>query len=282
VVRTLSGYAISEQIFKALKLMTAKLNIYQSGQGRKLILLHGWGMNAAIFRPLLDYLNADYEVFSVDLPGHGHSDMVDVDFDRQVEILAQQLPDGMLLGWSMGGLYATALAKRYPARFSHLLLVSSNPCFVQQPDWPSAVPKQVFDEFSASLKGDWISTIKRFIGLQLHGAEQARQLIRHVTELLMEGGAPQPLALSRGLALLLNFDAREMLAQLHQPVMMVLGRRDTLVPVSLEQQINRVYPSIRVECFAHSAHIPFVSHPQQFADLLREFTQSTPSGQSSS
>jgi pimeloyl-[acyl-carrier protein] methyl ester esterase len=257
--------------------MTTELKIYRSGQGHKLVLLHGWGMNAAIFKPLLDYLEADFELFRVDLPGHGGSGMMDADFEMQVEILAQQLPQASVLGWSMGGLYATALAHRFPEKFTRLVLVSSNPCFVQQTDWPCAVPRQVFDEFSASLSGDWVATVKRFVGLQLHGAEQARQLIRHVTELLVEGGAPQPQALSRGLELLLSCDSRDWLAQLRQPVLMVLGRRDTLVPVSLEQQIHRVYPSIRVECFARSAHIPFVSHPQQFADLLREFTQSTAS-----
>jgi pimeloyl-[acyl-carrier protein] methyl ester esterase len=262
--------------------MTIELFISRSGQGRKLVLLHGWGMNGAIFKPLLDYLNDDFEVYTVDLPGHGHSMRVDVDFDQQVDELSQLLPDSILLGWSMGGLYAIALAQRYPEKFSHLLLVATNPRFVQQDDWPDAVPRQVFDEFSDSLSGDWKATIKRFIGLQLHGVAQSRQLIRHVTSLLYEGGAPHPTALTDGLELLLRHDAREALKKLLQPVMLVLGSRDTLVPISLLQQIHRVNPSIRVECFPHSAHVPFVSHPQQFADLLREFTQSSTPGQNSS
>ncbi len=261
--------------------MTTELFISRSGQGPALVLLHGWGMNGGIFNPLLDYLNDDFEVLCVDLPGHGKSALAHTDFDHQVEQLARILPDSILLGWSMGGLYATALAQCYPEKFSRIVLVASNPCFVQQDDWRSAVPQQVFDEFSSSLSGDWKATIKRFIGLQLHGAEQARHLIRHVTALLVEGGAPQPEALSNGLELLLNHDARDALKNLVQPVMMVLGRRDTLVPISLLQQIHRVNPSIRVECFPHSAHVPFVSHPQQFADLLREFTQSSTSGQNS-
>jgi pimeloyl-[acyl-carrier protein] methyl ester esterase len=262
--------------------MTTELFISRSGQGPAIVLLHGWGMNGAIFKPLLDYLIEDFEVLCVDMPGHGKSGLVDLSFDQQIEELARVLPESILLGWSMGGLYAIALAQKYPHKFSHVLLVASNPRFVQQEDWSSAVPQQVFDEFSDSLTGDWKKTIKRFIGLQLHGVEQARHLIRQVTDLLYEGGAPQPEALRKGLQLLLTHDARDALKSLQQPVMMVLGRRDTLVPISLLQQIHRVMPLIRVECFPHSAHVPFVSHPQQFADLLREFTQSSTSGQTGS
>ncbi len=261
--------------------MYESLNICRAGQGVRLVLLHGWGMNSAIFKPLLDCLTLDFETWCVDLPGHGRSGLIDLDFDREVEVLAESLPDAILLGWSMGGLYATELAHRYPERFSHLLLVASNPRFVQQPDWPAAVPRQVFDEFATSLSGDWKSTIKRFVGLQLHGADQARQLIRQVTSLLYEGGEPRPEALGKGLDLLLTHDTREPLSHLQQPVMLVLGRRDTLVPISLLEQIHRVNSAIRVECFPHSAHVPFVSHPQQFADLLREFTQSSSTGQNS-
>ena len=253
--------------------MTA-LHVTRSGRGPCITLLHGWGMNSAIFNPLLKTLAQDFEVLCVDLPGHGRSGLVELEFDQQVEMLAQVLPDSSLLGWSMGGLYAIALAHLYPERFSHLALVACNPRFVQIEGWSCAVPQQVFDEFSASLSDDWRTTIKRFIGLQLHGTDQARQKIREVTTLLYAGGAPQPEALSRGLQLLLEYDARDQLQQLRQPVLMVLGRRDTLVPISLEQQIRQVNASIHVECFARSAHVPFVTHPQQFADLLREFTQS--------
>lgn len=259
--------------------MAAELYISRSGHGPALVMLHGWGMNGAIFRPLLDYLQDDFEVFCVDLRGHGKSAWMNTDFDQQVDELARVLPHCVLLGWSMGGLYATALAKRYPERFSHVLLVASNPCFVQQDDWHSAVAQQVFDEFCGALSGDWKATIRRFVGLQLHGAEQSRHLIRQVTTLLHDAGAPHPEALNYGLELLLKHDARDTLKNLLQPVMMVLGRLDTLVPISLLQQIHRVNPLIRVECFPHSAHVPFVSHPQQFADLIREFTQSPTSGQ---
>lgn len=39
----------------------------------RLLLLHGWGSNAANMRPVAKALESDYHVFNVDLPGHGMS-----------------------------------------------------------------------------------------------------------------------------------------------------------------------------------------------------------------
>ena len=254
------------------------LNIASHGQGETLSLLHGWGMNSAVFSPLIAALEAQYQLYAVDLPGHGASAAATVDFDQQVEQMGEFLPASTLVAWSMGGLYATRLATRFPDKFKRLILVACNPCFVQRPGWGCAVEADVFDEFAQALIADWQGTIKRFMGLQLKGAEQARDLIRQMTAMVNRGGAPDRRALRQGLDLLLQYDARADLAALSQPVMVVLGQRDTLVPISLEAQIRVLNPAIRVECVARSAHAPFVTHRELFADLIRGFTQSSSTG----
>lgn len=41
--------------------------------GAPLLLLHGWGSNARLMRPLAEAFADTYRVYNVDLPGHGHS-----------------------------------------------------------------------------------------------------------------------------------------------------------------------------------------------------------------
>jgi pimeloyl-[acyl-carrier protein] methyl ester esterase len=241
-------------------------------------LLHGWGMNAAVFNPLVDTLSARYRVISINLPGYGGSDFGDADFERHLDHLEQRLEQGLLVGWSLGGLYAMGLARRSPGRFSGLLLVASNPCFVQRDGWRAAMPREMFVEFADSLAADWQATIRRFIGLQLHGADNARELIRIITTLVTAGGAPDPRALEFGLRLLSDVDMRNELANLAIPTLAILGRRDKLVPASLGQQLALLNPSIRVECLARSAHAPFLSHEAEFTGLLDEFVESTQAG----
>lgn len=257
--------------------MIQEISLYRHGSGEKLSLLHGWGMNSAIFEPLVESLIDDMEIIRVDMPGHGQSQWRrGMTFESQLDALAEVLPDSNLLGWSMGGLFAIGLANRFPLRFPRLSLVCCNPCFVQQADWACAVERLVFDEFSQSLIDNWQVTIKRFVGLQLHGSAQARELIRKITALLIQGGSPNPDALRWGLELLLHHDARAELATLKQPILSILGQRDTLVPNCQQQYLPLINPQIRVECLAHSAHAPFVSHTETVSELLREFIKSSP------
>ncbi len=260
--------------------MSKEIKVYQQGDGIPLTLIHGWAMNSAVFEPLTGLLSSDFQINRVDLPGHGRSDWSGLtDFDVQVDAMAEVLPDdSALLGWSLGGLYALRLIRRYPQKFNKLMLVACNPCFVQRENWKAAVDESVFAEFSVSLIENWSVTIRRFLGLQMHGVDQARNLIRQISELLVQGGVPDPVAMQFGLDLLLKVDARSELKDIDVPVMEVLGCRDTLVPVQLVEQLHLINPAIRVECVARSAHTPFLSHRDLFAGLIREFVKPPTAG----
>jgi len=200
--------------------MNNQIKTYQQGDGTPLTLVHGWGMNSAVFEPLVQNLSSEFAITRVDLPGHGRSKWQgETDFDKQVDALAKVLPDSALVGWSLGGLYALQLVNRYPEKFNKLVLVSCNPCFVQRENWQTAVDADVFAEFSASLIDNWKLTIRRFLGLQMHGVDQARSLIRQISELLVNGGEPDPEAMRFGLDLLLKLDARNELKQVEVPLM---------------------------------------------------------------
>ncbi len=238
--------------------------------GDTLILLHGWGMNGRVFEPLLEQLSARQSVVNPDLPGYGQSGWdAALDFDAQLAQMAESLPAGRLLGWSMGGIYATELAARYPAKFSELILVCSNPCFVRRDDWSCAVAAEVFERFGEELAAGWQATLRRFLSLQMLGESGARGLIRSLSQHIAEAGAPDSELLNKGLDLLKHSDTRALLGQLQMPVRVILGERDALVPIALKQQISDLHPGIRVESLAGAAHAPFLSHSGEFAALLQ-------------
>jgi pimeloyl-[acyl-carrier protein] methyl ester esterase len=233
-------------------------------------LLHGWGMNASVFKPLCEKLSLDRETLNIELPGHGKSAWDDtLSFEQQAARIADKLPGGTLLGWSMGGLYAIEMVRQNPARFSRLILVCSNPCFVTRPDWPCAVSESVFDDFAGELGKGWATTIRRFLSLQMLGNVQARRYSRELMSLLETGGEPDLAALEFGLQLLKTRDCRPALAGMDLPIQMILGRRDALVPYKLAEEIRKVNSKIQVESIAAAAHAPFLSHPDQFASMIQ-------------
>ena len=56
-------------MFKKIK--NIKINYKQYGEGKDVVLLHGWGQNIEMMKPLGDNLSDHYKITIIDLPGFG-------------------------------------------------------------------------------------------------------------------------------------------------------------------------------------------------------------------
>ena len=101
------------------------------GRGQPLVLIHGVGMNAAIWAPQLAYFSARQRVIALELWGHGESALPPAatfaDYHQQTTDLldALQLGDVTLAGHSMGGLIAIAAALSRPQRVRRLVVLNA-------------------------------------------------------------------------------------------------------------------------------------------------------------
>ena len=55
------------------KIRNIKINYVQYGKGEDVVLLHGWGQNIDMMKPLGDNLSDHYRITIIDLPGFGLS-----------------------------------------------------------------------------------------------------------------------------------------------------------------------------------------------------------------
>ncbi|BEE07412.1 pimeloyl-ACP methyl ester esterase BioH [Aeromonas dhakensis] len=250
------------------------VSVERFGQGPDLVLLHGWGMNGAVWHGIVPALAARYRVHLVDLPGFGNSPLAG-ETEYSLPWLAEQvvaiLPEQChLLGWSLGGLVASQLALNHPERLHSLIMVASSPCFMAQGEWPGIAPK-VLTGFNQMLAGDFKQTIERFLAIQAMGSEHARDDIRQLRHWLAERPAPQLAALEAGLGLLADVDLRDELVQLNLPWLRVYGRLDSLVPKASIPLLDERYPASRSVVLEKASHAPFISHPQQFIEIIEHF-----------
>ena len=156
------------------------LHIKKIGQGRPLVCFHGWGFEHRIWLPLAHKLANIYQLYLIDLPGFGLSSFMPWEKFKQ-ELLSQLPAQFILLGWSLGGLFATRLALEEYDCVDHLINIASSPCFIKKENWPG-LEKNVFDSFCRNLTQTPQETLAKFIALQLqHSAYQYENRILATT-----------------------------------------------------------------------------------------------------
>src|SRR4051812_10260608 len=111
------------------------------GGGQNLVLLHGWGMNATVWKDLVASLAPHFRVHGVDLPGYGRSPPVEPYTLAQItDQLASALPSSVIIcGWSLGGLLALNLALHASRKVERLVLIATTPRFINGPNWESGI-----------------------------------------------------------------------------------------------------------------------------------------------
>ncbi|EIJ44316.1 putative pimeloyl-BioC--CoA transferase BioH [Beggiatoa alba B18LD] len=248
------------------------LYIKEQGQGHPLILLHGWGFNHVIWDEIATQLANQWHVYQVDLPGHGKSPLCDYELSTICRLLVDKLPQPAIwIGWSLGGLFAMAIATRYPKAVRALGLVASSPRFITAEDWSCAMTIPVLQKFEQNLQLDMVTTLKRFLALQVQNSPTARDQLRQLYQLFQQAGYPQADALQGGLYLLRSVDLRETLINITCPAWSCLGQHDALVPIAIQHAYPHYLPSLEIDCIPSAAHIPFLSHPDIFLQHLSQF-----------
>jgi len=112
------------------------LSCVTAGQGRPLVLLHGFTGNHTSWEEWLPELEQERSVFAVDLPGHGGTGIdredqsgglpaVAVALDRLLDAYSIQQAD--FIGYSMGGRALLHFAHLFPHRVLSMVILSASP-----------------------------------------------------------------------------------------------------------------------------------------------------------
>lgn len=252
-----------------------QLYTHTVGSGLDVVLLHGWGMHSGVWEDAVEALADHYRVTVMDLPGHGFSRGFAAGQtlrDLSLAVVAAGAPArAAWIGWSLGGLIAQRLAIDVPERVTKLALVGSSPCFVRRPDWPHAMEYRVLHLFAETLGMNYHATLKRFLALEVHGSEHAAAQLRWLREIVFQHGEPDTTALRNGLSILETEDLRGEWRHIDCPSLVLLGRRDNLVPASAGAAMQALLPKARLHVFERAGHAPFFSHLTEFISCLRAF-----------
>ncbi len=236
------------------------------GAGQKtLVLFHGWGFDSHIwlaFIPLLQRINPATQIIAVDLPGFGGTPCLGWRVFK--EELLQRLPaKSTVLGWSLGGLFATRLTIEAPDRVKQLINIATSPYFIRDAVWPGVVRQQLdafFDQFQKNPE----QTRTQFVASQM-GMLKSKTLSLSSSECADIKGDN---GLLQGLEVLQQWDLRQDLYSINVPTSYIFGRLDTIVPHRVRSIMQNQYPTFDYHLLDHAAHIPFLSHPEELLTVL--------------
>lgn len=226
-----------------------------------IVFFHGWGFDSHIWLHTAARLfTSEFDAYFVDLPGFGHSQSMPWKTFKE-RLLAQLPPQFAVLGWSMGGLFATRLALELPERVTHLINLASSPYFVRSNGWPG-IKCSALQQFQILVKHDPIAALNDFAQWQLkstsiEGGEIAQQ--------------PEKDSLQAGLEVLSQWDFRQQLQALTQPVLYLFGRLDSIVPFRTMTAMQMLYPQYQYEMITDAAHALFLSHPKALKQKVQAF-----------
>ncbi|MFT4613380.1 MAG: malonyl-CoA O-methyltransferase [Bacteroidia bacterium] len=238
-----------------------------------LVLLHGWGCNREVWRPLLAYLRPWANITLLDIPGCAPGVVTGAtpNLERLIESILNGAPEHALyVGWSLGGQLAAQLAQRAPDRVVGLVTLCSNPRFVAREDWPGMAP-DVFSVFQREVASDVAAALRRFDGLQSKGSGQQRRLMGQLRAARGGSGTRELMA---GINWLESLDLRVALADLPLPQLHLLAEQDALVPIGV---VSALADLLQSQDCAEVRQLPDLSHlapleaPQEIAENIYEF-----------
>jgi pimeloyl-ACP methyl ester carboxylesterase len=229
--------------------------------GPPVVLLHGGGGNRQMWARTIRDLAGRYRVIAPDLPGHGELRRQRFDLRRATDLVASVIDReaagrASVVGLSLGGYVAIALAARSPERISGLILSGATAEYLGRGGLATrlaAIPVR--------LAAGWFDR---------KSAEAIRRIApADIAEPMLAAGLS-----TRGAAeafwRLPGRDYHAMLAAYRGPLLILNGERDH-ENRKAEPRALAAWPQAHVEVLSDAGHACAVSQPDRFTDAVRRF-----------
>jgi pimeloyl-[acyl-carrier protein] methyl ester esterase len=237
---------------------------------KKILLITGWGGGAELLKPLHDALEQKgYLVERINIFNALDNEVL----QQHVELAVKF---DVIVGWSLGGQLATLLVNPIQLQYDEqklLITLASNPCFVAQTNWTTAMPVETFIQFKQSFEQDAITTLKRFGLLVCQGTSSAKKDFLAMQKLIR----PQAIALLRdGLQLLEQLNLVGLYENYQGRQLHVFAEHDALVPYQVVQNIqNLAAKNLTVVSIDDASHAFSCFMVEQTVQVIEDFIYST-------
>ncbi len=252
-----------------------ELNYERAGEGEPLLLIQGMSANHLAWgRPFSSLLQRDFDVIAFDNRGIGLSRPVTEAFtiaemaaDTAALLDALGIERAHVLGISMGGMIAQALALAYPERLRSLTLGCTY-CGGEGSQLMDPADFQSLVEAMAS--GDQDRVFRAMYELNLSPGFRAEES-RYDEFAAMAAALPAPReTIGLQVQAIAAHDTSARLPGLTTPTLVIHGTVDRVLGYPNGQLIASLIPGVRLETYEDVGHMFWWERPERSAELIRQ------------
>ena len=236
-----------------IKIRDININYIQYGSGKDILLLHGWGQNIEMMKPLGDNFCDKFRITILDLPGFGNSDEPQIpwnieNYELMLEDFCKELEikKPIVIGHSFGGRLAIRYSSRIPIE---KLVLFGSPCI------------RISEELPLHVK--ILKTLKKVPGLNEFG-EYMKNYIGS-----RDYKAASPI-MRQTLVEVVNEDLSNYAREIEEPTLLIWGDNDTEAPLKEAKELEKIMIDAALIVLP-GTHYAYLENLPRVVSILKEF-----------
>ena len=264
---------------KFIELDGLSTHYIEKGSGEPVILLHGFFFDTYMWNKNIDLRADKYKVYAIDLWGFGYSTRKPLDYGYPLYtqqllkfIDALEIPKASLVGQSMGGGTIINFTVSNRHRVDKIILVDAAGLPNKLPIMGriSNLPK--LGEFMYDLNSNFIRRMT-LGNTFLHNKQNITdEYFENATRFhKIKGTAEVMLSITRKQFFDTLMEEIKRLSLINVPTLIVWGREEKSIPLSIGKEMHRILKGSRLEIFDQAGHCAHDDQPEMFNQLVLDF-----------
>lgn len=230
-----------------------EINYIQYGTGKDILLLHGWGQNIEMMKPIGDALQDRFRITILDFPGFGESaepkekwniEMYSNMLEEFVKTIGIKKP--IVMGHSFGGRVAIRYSSRNPIE---KLVLFGSPCI------------RIEEKLSLTVRV--LKKLKQLPGLNDFG----EYMKKYIGSRDYKAASP---VMRQTLVDVVNEDLSKFAREIEEPTLLIWGEYDTEAPLTEAKELEKIMIDAAL-IILPGTHYAYLENLQQVVNILNSF-----------
>ncbi|WIV10392.1 alpha/beta hydrolase [Proteiniborus sp. MB09-C3] len=243
------------------------LNYICEGQGKNMLILHGWGASIDTIMPIFNHLKSSFKVYAVDFPGCGKSQKPNevlgaYDYARIIKefIDTMEMDEIILIGHSHGGRVSLVLANKYPELVKKMILIDS----------AGLIPKRKLKYY---VKVYTFKALKKLYSMAFFWMNKEEKMEHFYKKFGSTDYKDADGIMRKILVKLVNEDIRPLLKDIKASTLLIWGRDDDATPVYMGEIMEKEIKDSGLVVLENAGHYAYLDQFIRFKAIVDSFLE---------